>query len=198
MPSSNPDHWLALIGGMGDATHGAVRAVHDALPPGRSQYFSHLDGGKLFEAAMARPGGETLILVGHSWGGEMAARVALRLGRAGRKVALLVTVDPVKRVLSHGFLGAVRECVQCWVNIRATGGGRRDHSNLVAAIGGPWGLRPKAYADRFIEAPFAHRDFAALLGYRQDGLESGWDIVGKTRFSAANIPNVASGYTTPK
>jgi len=198
LPSSNPDHWLALIGGMGDATHAAVRAVHDALPPGRSQYFSHLDDGQLFEAAMARPGGETLILVGHSWGGEMAARVAIRLGRADRKVALLVTVDPVKRVLTHGFLGVVRECVQCWVNIRATGGGRLDHSNLVAAVGGAWGARPKAYADRFIEAPFAHRDFAALLSHRQDGLESGWDIVGKARFSAANIPNAASGYTTPK
>jgi len=183
---------------MGDATHAAVRAVHDALPPGRSQYFSHLDDGQLFEAAMARPGGETLILVGHSWGGEMAARVAIRLGRADRKVALLVTVDPVKRVLTHGFLGVVRECVQCWVNIRATGGGRLDHSNLVAAVGGAWGARPKAYADRFIEAPFAHRDFGALLGHRQDGLESGWDIVGKARFSAANIPNAASGYTTPK
>ena len=104
MPSSNPDHWLALIGGMGDATHAAVRAVHDALPPGRSQYFSHLDDGKLFQAAMARPVGQKLVLVGHSWGGETAARVTIRLGRAGRKVALLVTVDPVKRVLINGHL----------------------------------------------------------------------------------------------
>jgi hypothetical protein len=86
-------------------------------------------------------------------------------------------VDPVKRVLTDGFLGAVRESVQCWVNIRAMGGERLDHSNLVAAIGGPWGARPKGFADRYIEAPFAHRECAALLGYRPDGLGSGWDAV---------------------
>jgi pimeloyl-ACP methyl ester carboxylesterase len=177
LPTTSPDAWLALIGGMGDATHAATRAVHDALPAGRSHYFSHLDDGKLFQAAMARPVGQKLVLVGHSWGGETAARVAIRLGRAGREVALLVTVDPVKRVLTDGFLGAVREAVQCWVNIRAMGGERLDHSNLVAAIGGPWGARPKGFADRHIEAPFAHREFAALLGYRPYGMGSGWDAV---------------------
>jgi pimeloyl-ACP methyl ester carboxylesterase len=180
-----PEHaWLAMIGGMGDATHAATRAVHDSLPPGRSHYFSHLDDGQLFQAAMARPAGQALVLVGHSWGGETAARVAIRLGRAGREVALLVTVDPVKRVLTDGFLAALRECVGVWVNIRATGGEKLDHSNLVAAIGGPWGDRPKAFADRHIDAPFAHREFAALLGFRPPGGESGWDWVRKLTAAA--------------
>ena len=123
---------------------------------------------------------QKLVLVGQSWGGgEAAARVAIRLGRAGRKVSLLVTVDPVKRVLTDGFLGAVREYVQCWVNIRATGSERLDHSNLVAAIAGPWGARPKDFADRHIEPPFAHREFVAMPGYRPDGMGSGWDAVGE-------------------
>jgi len=177
LPTSTETPWLALIGGMGDATHAATRAVHDTLPPGRSHYFSHLDDARLFQAAMARPPGQRLVLVGHSWGGETAARVTIRLGGAGRPVALLVTVDPVKRVLTEGFLRAVRDCAACWVNIRATGGEKLDQSNLIAALGGPWGERPRAFADRHVEAPFAHREFASLLGYRPPGGMSGWDCV---------------------
>ena len=177
MATSHPEPWLALIGGMGDSIYAAVRSVHATQPAGRSQYFSHLEDGRLFRAAMARPAGQKLVLVGHSWGAEMAARVTIRLARAGRPVALLVTVDPVKRVLTQSFLAALRAAAPHWVNILATGGDALEHSNVIAAIGGTWGDKPLALADAHIAAPLAHREFAGLLGFRPPGGRSGWDWV---------------------
>lgn len=162
---------------MGDAIFAAVRSVQEMLPPGRSAYFSHLDDRALLRAAMARPPGRKLVLVGHSWGGETAARVAVRLARAGRPVALLVTVDPVKRVLTRKFLEDVRAAAPNWVNILATGGDALERSNVIASIGGPWGEKPRGLADAHIAAPFAHREFAALMGFRPAGGRSGWDWV---------------------
>ncbi len=177
--------WLALVGGMGDATFAAVRSLQEMLPPGRSEYFSHLDDGRLLRAAMARPPGQKLVLVGHSWGGEMAARVTIRLARAGRPVALLVTVDPVKRVLTQRFLKELRAAAPKWVNILATGGDALERSNVIAAIGGPWGGKPEPLADAFIAAPYAHREFAGLLGFRPAGGRSGWDWVQAASTGAA-------------
>lgn len=111
----------------------------------------------------AEPQETRIVLVGHSWGGDAAAQVAAALGQEGRPVDTLITVDPVGRGVSEGFLQRVRAGSREWVNIRAHGVYTRDRSDSIAALGGPYGDGPRTHATRHIEAPIPHGDFRGLL-----------------------------------
>ena len=50
-----------------------------------------------------------------------------------------------------------------WINCRAGGAPRFDYSDLVAAIGGPYGDAPGAVADLHLVLPQAHAAFAAMM-----------------------------------
>ncbi|WP_431271574.1 hypothetical protein [Dankookia sp. P2] len=72
-----------------------------------------------------------------------AARIAAALGRQGRPVELLITIDPVTRGIGPDFLAAVKAGARRWINARAGGAEGFDYSDLVAAIGGPYGEAPR-------------------------------------------------------
>ena len=173
-----PPTFVAFIGGGGDAETGIVREFREGarneIAPRSTEYFAHVERARVLARIAAQPAGTRIVLVGHSWGGDTAAQVAATLGQQGRPVATLITVDPVGRGLSEDFMRRVRGGASEWINIRATGGGWDDWSNMVAALGSRYGSFPQGCATRHIEAPFRHADFASLLRARSGDGYSGW------------------------
>ncbi len=86
-------------------------------------------------------------LIGHSYGGDTAAYVAL--DNPGR-INLLITVDPVS-VFQPDF-EKVGKSVRKWININATGerddtGQRvRTRGDVAAGVGNAWNNGPKDYS----------------------------------------------------
>lgn len=172
-PSARPETpLLILIGGAGDGTLRKVGEVADRLrarPDAASRevhYFFHWQKGAVLELIAAQPAGRPVRLVGHSWGGNAAARIAAALGLRGRQVDLLVTVDPVTRGIGPAFLAQVKAGARRWINVRAGGAAGFDYSDLVAAIGGPYGDAPRAVADLHLVLPHPHAAFAAMIQCR--------------------------------
>ena len=165
-----PDRPLViLIGGAGDGTLRKVGQVADwlrARPDAASRevhYFFHWQKGAVLALVAAQPPGRPVRLIGHSWGGNAAARVAAALGLRGRPVDLLVTIDPVTRGIGPAFLARVKAGARRWVNVRAGGAAGFDYSDLVAAIGGAYGEAPRDHADQHLVLPHPHAAFAAML-----------------------------------
>ncbi len=125
----------------------------------------------------AEPPETRIVLVGHSWGGDTAAQVAAALGRQGRPVDTLITVDPVGRGLSESFYRRVRTGSREWVNIRAHGADSRNPSDDVAWLGGAYGDGPRGHATRHIEAPRNHGNFNDLLRFADPAGVSGFDRI---------------------
>jgi thioesterase domain-containing protein len=133
-------------------------------------YFFHWQKGAVLDLIAAQPPGRPIRLIGHSWGGNCAARVAAALGAEGRPVDLLVTIDPVTRGIGPAFLSQVKAGTRHWINIRAGGAAGFDYSDLVAAIGGAYGEAPRDFADLHLVLPHAHAAFATMLqGRLPDG-----------------------------
>jgi len=151
---------LILIGGFGDGLTRQVMSVAEELRPllpGHSlHYFGHWQWAA---AARLVRGGTGLILAGHSWGADRAARLAL--AHPGR-IRRLVTIDPVgwqAPLLMRRLRGAVPE----WINVQATGGGAWEASNIVARIGRPYGAQATRAADAGLAVPVPHRDVRGML-----------------------------------
>jgi pimeloyl-ACP methyl ester carboxylesterase len=160
---------LIFIGGAGDGTLRKVGQVVDwlrARPDAARRevhYFLHWQKGVVLALIAAQPPGRPIRLIGHSWGGNAAARVAAALGLRGRPVDLLVTIDPVTRGIGPAFLAQVKAGARHWINVRAGGAAAFDYSDLVAAIGGPYGEAPRDHADQHLVLPHPHAAFAAML-----------------------------------
>ncbi|MFZ4406185.1 MAG: thioesterase domain-containing protein [Paracraurococcus sp.] len=172
VPPAESRPLLILIGGAGDGTLRKVGRVADWLrdrPDAASrevQYFFHWQKGTVLDLIAAQPPGRPIRLIGHSWGGNCAARVAAALGQQGHPVELLLTIDPVTRGVGPEFLRQVRAGAQRWINARAGGAEGFDYSDLVAAIGGPYGDAPRDFADLHLVLPHPHAAFAAMMQCR--------------------------------
>ncbi|MDO9710249.1 thioesterase domain-containing protein [Paracraurococcus lichenis] len=166
---------LVLIGGAADRLLRKVGRVHDrlaGLPDAgmRLVHYRHHDQeGAILALIAAQPPGTPIRLVGHSWGGHAAARIAARLGEQGRPVDLLITVDPVARAVDARFLARVRAGARLWINARALGGARFHPSDLVAAIGGSYGPAPGRHAHLHLDLPHPHAAFDAMMACRIPG-----------------------------
>jgi pimeloyl-ACP methyl ester carboxylesterase len=164
-----PRPLLILIGGAGDRMLRKVGQVHQRLAGvpdagARVLHYGHHDQEDAILALIAaQPPGTPIRLVGHSWGGHAAARIAARLGEQGHPVDLLITVDPVARRIDPAFLARVKAGARRWINVRAAGGERFHPSDLVAAIGGPYGHAPRGVADLHLDLPHPHAAFAAMM-----------------------------------
>jgi hypothetical protein len=160
---------LILIGGAGDGMLRKVGQVVDwlrARPDAASRevhYFFHWQKGAVLALIAAQPRSRPIRLIGHSWGGNAAARVSAALGLRDRPVDLLITIDPVTRGIGPAFLARVKAGARRWINVRAGGAAGFDYSDLVAAIGGAYGDAPRDAADQHLVLPQPHAAFAAML-----------------------------------
>ena len=86
--------------------------------------------------------GQKIALVGHSWGGNSALKVARKIAGQmgdGITIELLVTLDPVsRRYFQRNIVKPVN--VKRWLNVHIDySRASMEYSNLVARLGGCWG-----------------------------------------------------------
>ncbi len=149
-----------FVGGFADATHQVMRSYVfgyfvEQYPDVPVLYQPH--SANLGGVLRGLPDGTRINLVGHSWGGNIAARSAIH---SGRNVNLLITIDPVSwRIPAYR---RVRDHVAQWVNVNAVGGERFDRGNVIAGIGRRWGKGPARYSD-YREANAAHGWFRVMM-----------------------------------
>lgn len=166
---ADPRPLLILIGGAGDDLHRKVGRVAERLrarpdAAGRElHYLQHYQKDAILALVLAQPPGRSIRLVGHSWGGNAAARIAATLGDRGRRLDLLVTIDPVAWGTGPELLARVKAGARRWINARARGAEGFDYSDWVAAIGGPYGEAPRDFADHHVVLPHPHAAFGAML-----------------------------------
>ncbi len=177
-----------FIGGALDSSdHGNVKKSGSIKKIyGENYYATHNAGSGFFyrskidEFIAELPKDKEINLIGHSWGGDTAAKVAA--ANPGR-INILVTVDPTSWLWPD--FDKVKNSVGKWININAIGTtdntGRRirtigDHT---AGIGRSWDARPKDYSVIYIEAPFPHEYFDDMLKYRHpESNNSVYDLFG--------------------
>jgi len=106
-------------------------------------------------AAWIDTNGGAVSVVGHSWGGDMAAKVVA----SGHNVSSLTTVDPVS--WARPDYSAVAANSDIWINLNATGGGA-NFANIIAGIGNAWNNAPTPYAT--FSRNINSRDHATVMG----------------------------------
>ena len=140
----------------------------EAFPDRKSVYFGHLQHDEIMAAildALEENPCEPINLIGHSFGGAAAGRIAKKLSKNGITADTVITIDPVGRFRRNGPTNANR-----WVNVNARDGRFSGFSgDLWAQLGGKWGDSPRGVADRYYRAPFDHEDFGKLFHHKPGG-----------------------------
>lgn len=148
---------VVFIGGFADALNRNVVRLYcgydERWEHARKLYLSYgEEPGVARDMIIDRAAGGPIALVGHSYGGDAAHRLAEMLD-GFVDVRLLVTLDPV----SSRFQG--REAprprgVERWINVRVGSAPGLSSCGLAGAVGGAWGRQPAADADlRFPRDP---------------------------------------------
>lgn len=152
---------VVVVGGGGDSI--SRIAAGTASEYSHSIYFGRGDVNeddaiaKIQQAAQGRP----IVLIGHSWGGPEAHKVASRLERYGDKVALLVTADAASR-----FFGAGPSPTARWVNLDAQPNGRWNLSDVIGKLGGKPPKLDTSLAEINAVVPAHHENLGTLLEHR--------------------------------
>ncbi len=163
------------IGGFNDDGSGIVENYYNsynASYPGISR--SYYEWGntrkivKYIKKLLKQNKCEQINIIGHSYGGSDATKLAERLLKAGIGVNLLITVDPVSRGWSQpDDLSNVSN----WININANPA-NENASDTTAWWGGKWGDWPKNRANIHYKAPYNHENFRAMMNYQNNGVSA--------------------------
>ncbi len=145
-----PRPLVVFIGGLADELNrNVVRifcAYDERWEQTRKLYLTYDQGVERMRRLVdERADGAPIALVGHSYGGDAAYRLAQALGDSA-DVRLLVTLDPVSSQ------GRDREAprpsgVRRWINVRVGSQPGLSSCGLAGTIGGAWGPQPAADAD---------------------------------------------------
>ncbi len=162
---------VILVSGFLDQSFGRAvlnfeQAFREAYPGLHIHRFTFDQRRAIERLIGSQPPATRIRLIGHSWGGNTAAKVAERLGAAGRPLDLLMTIDPVGRGASAAFFQRVRNGARRWINVNAVGGHPWGLSEVTRRVGDAYDDGPMGHAHEFIRAPVAHRQFGSMLGSR--------------------------------
>lgn len=158
-----PQPLTIFVGRASDSLDGIVGRIIEAFKNERKdhrvEFCKHDQSGEIRAVIDAAPAGTRIALVGHSWGGHTVAKIAESMGIMGRKLDVLVTIDPLslfvertthsepewpsqrnRRGISENstyvWLADVKRGAKEWVNVDATGGSLFDKDNFTAFGGG--------------------------------------------------------------
>jgi Chlorophyllase enzyme len=101
-----------------------------------------------------------ICLIGHSYGGDTAMDVARDLNLVDLDIQLVVTLDPVSNqlvVTVDPVLNLINEPIELpshvekWINVWVETKGSWRPDNIVAELGGHWGMEPNATENMFCE-----------------------------------------------
>jgi len=86
------------------------------------------------EITSGLPDGAPVTLIGHSWGGDTAAQVALNLPK---RITTLITVDPVGKLTPwlHAY-DSIANSVGTWIDVAAQPAEERTPGDKLADFGG--------------------------------------------------------------
>ncbi len=161
---------IAIVGGAGDKTLGHVMedVYRDMQRNNKGiniQYFTS-DQDKELKAWLEKQGqtygSDNIAVVGHSWGGDTAAKVVAN----GTKVGALITIDPVSHFRPERR--DVRANTNNWINVNANPNEAKRatdfmSSNLIAGMGGAWNSWPLGYANYHFNANINHAGAAEVI-----------------------------------
>ncbi len=145
---------VVFIGGFADALNRNVVRVfcgYDAAwEHTQKLYFAYDDDPRAIRDSVVRRAGTgaeraPVVLVGHSYGGDAAYRLADSLA-ADADIRLLVTLDPVSGQW-QGRAAPRPAGVERWINVRVGSAPGLSSCGLAGAIGGAWGPQSEADAD---------------------------------------------------
>lgn len=141
---------VVFIGGLADALNRNVVRIFCAYDERwehtRKLYLSYDEGVERMRTLVTeRAAGAPIALVGHSYGGDAAHRLAEAMGDSA-DVRLLVTLDPVS-TRYQGREAPRPPGVDRWINVRVGSAPGLSSCGLAGAIGGAWGPQPAADAD---------------------------------------------------
>ena len=150
------------VGGAGDRATGIVKGYAEIAG---GEYFSWDQASSIRDFIRNLPADEPVHLIGHSYGANTAAHVALALCRVEgalgcRKFDSLTTVDPVSRMRPD--FKELSEKVPNWTNINAAPA-NRNFSDTIADIGGKWGDAPSGYANKHVSVNANLAEFRSML-----------------------------------
>ncbi|HEX2210675.1 MAG TPA: alpha/beta hydrolase [Longimicrobium sp.] len=148
---------VVFIGGLADGLNRNVVRIYcgydERWEQTRKLYMSYNEEpARARSLIMERAGAAPVVLVGHSYGGDAAHRLAEALADSA-DVRLLVTLDPVGSRY-QGRQAPRPPGVERWINVRVGSAPGLSSCGLAGAIGGAWGPQPSADADlRFPRDP---------------------------------------------
>jgi len=151
---------VIFVGGAGDTESNIVSGyeaefekTHDII----AKYFTWDQKDEIIDYVKGLDANDPVTLIGHSYGADTAAEVALAL--PGR-INMLITIDPVS-LFSPSY--AKLATVTTWIDVNAVGGSSLERSNLIAGLGGAWGSGPSGYAAGYIPVNTIHADFGTMM-----------------------------------
>lgn len=147
-----PKPLVIFIGGAADTITEMLKKVYrhyegefeHTLKRQDVSYYSHLgwEGAANVARNTYKRHKETVIFIGHSWGGDSSLKAIRKLEKNGIKVKLWVTLDPVSRFNKVAKPSNVERWVNVYVNYEKA---KRPRSlldgyfaNVIASVGGPW------------------------------------------------------------
>jgi len=152
-PFGSAEPRVFWIGGLGDET-GPRRMERLMLSrsglPGEHSYHGHRDEAEVAADALAATG--PVVLIGHSFGGAAAMRVAGAIERDGRPAAVLISLDPAWPLPVPRPTGVWR-----WVNVYQ----RLSLRDWIATAGCQMGRQRRADAN--LRGDGGHWDMAGML-----------------------------------
>lgn len=165
-----------FIGGAGDGSTHNVQSYfdlyHSAHPDSSYHSWEDMDG-ILKDIANTDPN-DPIHLIGHSYGGDTAAKAALK---ACRKVDILITIDPVSHHRPN--LQDLANNVGTWIDVDAEGGSPFNIANILAGGGGGWNGAPYGLADSYIQDDnVGHADFEQMMNASGPGVSSPVQVLG--------------------
>ena len=156
---------VIFVGGAGDQNSAIVYREYErfkfARPDVPSKYFSHDENRAISNYIKTLPDGAPVTLIGHSWGGDTAAQVALSLPK---RITRFITVDPVGALTPwlHSY-DAIAKSVGKWTNVSAQPGEEQTFGDFIARRGGRWGTGPSGAEHNFVTLNGHHDDFSRML-----------------------------------
>jgi pimeloyl-ACP methyl ester carboxylesterase len=159
-----------FVGGANDSDYKYVRnsaSLNDYTYG--DNYFAAWDAtDSILELINRIPKGRKINLIGHSYGGDTAAKVAVQVPK---RINILITIDPVSNRNKRVGYSDIAQSVGIWVNVNAVGNpnnsllGNAFQGGAAAFFGDAWNKSPKDYSDIYLEAPYSHADFRQMIKF---------------------------------
>jgi len=163
-----------FVGGAGDRIFKCAKTYVDKFaadhPTRQVIYLPQGSRRQLRQILETLPAGQTINIIGHSWG---AADVAWALAQTGSDCTFdhIIGIDPVGKFSRH--IGETEDLAQKVISVHAVGSeGRLIDGNITARIARQFGAAYPAIFEHpdalKIDAPFAHYDVTRMMRHPDD------------------------------